>query len=63
MVAAAMLGAERKIAEQLTRGLSESQRGALDAEKISDPAPMISAHLRCPDQWARLDGPAARIAR
>src|SRR5258708_7930839 len=24
---------------------------------------MISAHLRCPDQWARLDGPAARIAR
>jgi hypothetical protein len=31
MVATAMLGAERKVAEQLTRGLSESQRGALDA--------------------------------
>jgi hypothetical protein len=31
MVAAAMLGAERKVAEQLTRGLSESQRKALDA--------------------------------
>jgi len=31
MVATAMLGAERKVAEQLTLGLSESQRGALDA--------------------------------
>jgi hypothetical protein len=31
LVATAMLGAERKVAEQLTRGLSESQCGALDA--------------------------------
>ena len=31
MVATAMLGAERKVAEQLIRGLSESQRAALDA--------------------------------
>jgi hypothetical protein len=30
MVATAMLGAERKVAEQLIRGLSESQRAALD---------------------------------
>jgi hypothetical protein len=31
MVAKAMLGAERKVAEQLTRGLSESQCAVLDA--------------------------------
>jgi hypothetical protein len=31
MVATAMLGAERKVAEQLARGLAESQRMALDA--------------------------------
>ncbi|CAH2400195.1 hypothetical protein MES4922_230199 [Mesorhizobium ventifaucium] len=32
-------------------------------EKIFDPAPMISDRLRCPCQWAWLDGPAARTAR
>jgi TnpA family transposase len=48
MVAAAMLGAERRVAEQLTRSLSGSQRTALDALLEIHPGTAISSMA-----WAR----------
>lgn len=48
MVASALLGAERQVADQLTRGLSHSQRAALDALLDIHPETAMSSIA-----WAR----------
>jgi NAD(P)-dependent dehydrogenase (short-subunit alcohol dehydrogenase family) len=47
---------------EMARAIGALRGPCRSPEKISDPLPMISARLRCPYQWARLDGQAARIA-